>query len=206
MSEGQRFKTGQAIVLRQFWQGRIWIARPFIVIQDTPQLMAFYMPTGTVTKSGKSVAKNIKPTEMLRTGWDLHDDIWTGHGRIRLTIPGQKYSVLLFWNNDGSLNRWYINLEDPLVRTRLGFDYTDQVLDVILTPDLTSWRWDDEDELAEAVAAGLLSPEKAKSLYADGRSAIELLQSGKSVFNHWVNWRPDPPWPVPVLPAGWDQL
>jgi len=134
----------------------------------------------------------------------MQDDVWTGHGRIRLTIPGQRYSVLLFWNDDDSLNRWYINLEEPLMRTKSGFDYVDQILDVILSPDFSSWHWDDEDELKEAVAAGLISPKKAQALYTDGQAVVRLLQTGKSIFSNWVNWRPDPTWPVPVLPAGWD--
>jgi hypothetical protein len=30
--------------------------------------------------------------------------------------------------------------------------------------------------------------------------------SGKSIFNSWEKWRPDPAWKVPVLPEGWDVL
>jgi len=31
-----------------------------------------------------------------------------------------------------------------------------------------------------------------------------MLQSGKSVFNGWEKWRPDPAWTVSVLEDGWD--
>ena len=24
-------------------------------------------------------------------------------------------------------------------------------------------------------------------------------------YDRWADWRPDPAWPVPVLPSGWDR-
>ena len=127
---------------------------------------------------------------------------------IRLTIPGESYSVLLFWNcNNNNLRYWYINLEDPvnpMRRTKLGFDLCDQILDIIVESNLKDWRWDDEDELQEAIEAHLISPEKAQALYAKGEKVRDLIMSGKSIFNGWEHWKPDLSWKVPVLPDGWD--
>jgi predicted RNA-binding protein associated with RNAse of E/G family len=202
-----RFIPRQTIVIRDIVRGNIWAARPFLVIQDTPELLALYMPTGTICRHGAS-ANGGRPvfSDLSRGNWILREEVWLGGDRVRLTVPGKKYSILLFWNPDGSLNRWYINLEEPLSRTNLGFDLQDKVLDVILTPDMTSWRWEDEDELAEAVAAGLMSNEEALEFRGVGIDAVNLLQSGKSIFNGWEKWRPDPSWAVPVLPAGWDKV
>ena len=47
-----------------------------------------------------------------------------------------------------------MNLEEPLKRTAIGFDYLDQLLDIEIAVDLSSWKWKDEDELEEAVARG----------------------------------------------------
>ncbi|MDP2920648.1 MAG: hypothetical protein Q8O43_10590 [Dehalococcoidia bacterium] len=66
--------------------------------------------------------------------------------------------------------------------------------------------WKDEDEFEEAIALGLISPAKARELRAEGERVVRLLQSGKSIFSGWENWRPDPRWQVPVLPEGWDIL
>jgi predicted RNA-binding protein associated with RNAse of E/G family len=207
MAEGQRFEPGRAIVIRELWQGKIWSARPAIVVQDTPELIGCYILPGSLWKMPRSAkGERVRPADRPCEGWRLYDATWLDISLLRLSIPGQRYSVLIFRDEQGLLTRWYINLEEPLERTPLGFDFYDRILDVILTPDLSSWHWEDEDELEEAVAAGLISPEKAYTLYTDGQTVVELLQSGRSVFNHWAKWQPDPSWTVPVLPEGWDKL
>jgi hypothetical protein len=35
---------------------------------------------------------------------------------------------------------WYVNLEQPQRRSRLGFDFEDRLLDVFVEPD-GRWRW-----------------------------------------------------------------
>ena len=168
------------------------------VVRDTPELMAFYTPIGTIWKVPTE-------TDRLRSEWMLKDSVLT-IGVLRLAIPDANYSVLIFRNADGSLRAWYINLEDPLRRTKHGFDYTDQLLDIVATPDLISWYWDDEDELADAVNLGQLSSARANVLRSEGEKAIAWLQSGKSPFNGWEKWRPDPSLQIPVLPEGWDKI
>jgi hypothetical protein len=113
--------------------------------------------------------------------------------------------VLAFWNDfHESLGCWYINLEYPITRTDRGFDYTDMILDIIVEPDLKNWRWKDADEFQEAVDLDMISPQEAKMFRAEGEKALKLLRSGKSIFNGWEHWHPDPSWPVPILPDGWD--
>jgi predicted RNA-binding protein associated with RNAse of E/G family len=97
-------------------------------------------------------------------------------------------------------------LEDPLHCTALGFDFLDQFLDIIVKPDLSGWHWKDEDELAEAVELGLISKERAAAMRAEGEKVALWIQSGKSPFNGWEKWRPDPAWKAPVLPEGWDKI
>jgi predicted RNA-binding protein associated with RNAse of E/G family len=125
---------------------------------------------------------------------------WIGLRILRLSIPGAFYSVLLFWNPDDSFRAWYINLEEPLHRTLQGFEYVDLFLDILAEPDLSSWKWLDEDELAAAVERGILSKETSDMLYSEGRKAVEWLISGNSPFNGWETWCPDPAWLIPVLP------
>ncbi len=192
------FQPGQSILFREYWRQRIRSIRPYIVVQDNPELMAFYMPLHTVWK--ESTEK-----DRLRSEWGLKDSEFM-LSVLRLAIPQTGYSVLFIWNADGSQLGWYINLEEPLRRTTDGFVYTDLLLDIIAPPDLGTWRWDDEDELADAVDLGQVSTEKAAALYTEGKKAIEWLQSGKSPFTEWVNWSPDSSWQVPVVPEGWDSV
>ena len=210
MREQPHFKPGQTILLREIWQNRVWSARPGIVVQDTPELMVFYIPAGTGTNWKRAVALDGTPATIenrLWSGWLLEDVELLGFDLLRMTIPGANYSVLIFWNTeDGAQQRWYINLEKPLQRTALGFDYIDQLLDIIATPDLTSWHWEDEDELKQAISLGFISSARADSLRSEGEKVIAWLQSGKSPFNGWEKWRSDPSWAVPVLPKGWDTI
>ncbi len=166
-------------------------------------MRVFYMPAGTVWKDAYP---HLRPVERVHRTWSLRDDRWRFGGTLRLSVPGAPYSIILLRNADGSLFGYYVNLEEPLRQTEIGFDYEDNTLDVIVAPDLSGWSWRDEDELEELVTAGLVSPEKAAAIYAEGKAAIAALQSRKSVFSGWENWRPDPSWPVPVLPMGWDRV
>src|SRR5262249_6796237 len=84
---------------------------------------------------------------------------------------------------------------------------TDHVLDAVVSADRATWRWEDEDELAEALALGLLSADRAEFLRGEGLRAIERVQSSQPPYDRsWERWRPDPAWPVPSLPPGWDAL
>jgi hypothetical protein len=139
--------------------------------------------------------------------WTLRDIGWPT-SCLRLHAPGAHHDVLVFWTPDhGRLSHWYVNLQTPLRRTALGFDYTDLVLDAVVSADRASWRWEDEDELAEALALGLLSPGRAAFLRAEGERAIARLRARRRPYDAgWERWRPDPSWPVLPLPPGWAAL
>jgi uncharacterized protein len=196
-----RFQPGQTVICREFWQNRVLFERPEIIVQDTPDLLTLYLPTDTIINQPvSSTGSKATYLDRLNLSWTLAEVPWIIPSILRLSIPGAFYSVLLFWNEDNSLRVWYINLEEPLHRTPLGFEYIDLFLDIIAEPDLSRWRWDDESELQEAVQRGLVSKQTSDMLYSEGRKVIEWIQSGNSPFNEWETWRPDPSWQLPVLP------
>ena len=172
-------------------------------MQDSVDLIALYIPRGAHWKQARSLDDKKVSTLGRKTGeWKLADAVWQGEGRLRLAVPGARYSVLAFWNdNHTALNCWYINLEEPLTRTARGFDYMDQLLDIIVEPDLKNWHWKDDDEFQEAVDLGLISPQEAKMFRVEGKNAIELLQSGKSIFNQWGTGTPTRPGPFLFSPT-----
>ncbi len=203
--EKQYFKPGQIVLVREIWQLRVWTARPMILIQDTPELIAIYWVPGTHWKRARNhQGGDVSVIDCKQGNWALRDVMLEGGGTLRLSNPDTKFSILLFRNTDWTLNRWYINLEYPLTHTDRGFDYIDMLLDIIVEPDLRTWHWKDDDEFQEAQDFGLVSPEEAKMFRTEGLKALGLLQSGKSVFNPWEHWKPDPSWKIPVLPEGWD--
>jgi predicted RNA-binding protein associated with RNAse of E/G family len=201
------FSPGQNIVLRQIWQGRIWSAGPQIVVRDTPELLALYIMPGALCKLPRNLSDGrVKPYCRISGEYVAKDVVWSDFFCLRLKIPGTDYSVEIFRDSDMIFRAWYINMESQFSRIAVGFEYTDEELDIVMKPDLSAWHWKDEDELAEAVALGLITPERAAYLHAEGERVVKWLQSGKSPFNGWENWRPDPSWSVPVLPEGWDKI
>jgi Protein of unknown function (DUF402) len=89
-----------------------------------------------------------------------------------------------------------VNFEEPARRTSLGWDYRDHKLDLIVRPG-GSVEWKDEDELAQAGAAGLLDE-------AAVRAEAERVLADPPWPTGWERWRPEPTWRVPVLPEGWE--
>jgi len=196
------FLPGDHVLLRQVWHGRPWFVRAVTVVRDTPELTALYVAPGTICKWPCTI--DGQRLRIPQDEWDFEDVPWYGH-MLRLTVPGERDSVSLFWNESGQFASWYIDLETPMARTPLGFDYTDQMLDIVVAPDLSRWRWKDEDELEEGVRLGLWDEAQAAKTRAEGERALtRLLARERPLDERWEDWRPDPSWSVPTLPAGWD--
>jgi uncharacterized protein len=76
----------------------------------------------------------------------------------------------------------------------------------VIRPDRT-WHWKDEDHLAEAVEVGLFTFEQARAIRAEGERVIERVEAWTAPFDDgWESWRPDPEWPLPAIPAVWDEI
>ena len=60
-------------------------------------------------------------------------------------------------------------------------------------------RWKDEDELVEAARLGYLDEAAVRA------EAAKVLAEPPWPTG-WEDWRPDPAWEVPAMPAGWDTV
>ena len=199
------WEAGDQVVLREIWRGKVWSGRPVTVVLDSPELLALYAPAGHMWRKPVTLAE--RTLRIPKEAWKLADE----PGRIevlRLATPGASHSVLVLWLPGFSrFLRWYVNLEEPLRRTQIGFDFMDMALDIVISEDGTEWKWKDEDEFQEAQDLGLITADKARRLREEGRRVLELMRSGGPPFNGgWQRWRPDPSWPIATLPAGWDRL
>jgi hypothetical protein len=57
------------------------------------------------------------------------------------------------------------------------------------------------------VQADLITFAEAAEVRAEGQRIVERIEANAAPFNEpWHDWRPDPHWPLPELPEGWDQL
>jgi hypothetical protein len=199
------WETGRVAVLREVARGRLWSARPTIVVRDTPELVALYFGPGAPWQ--RACGPDGKRLALPLGDWELRDIGWPT-SCLRLHQPGASHDLLIFWTPDhGRLSHFYVNLQTPLRRTPLGFDYTDQYLDLVVSADRSEWRWDDEDELEEGLARGLIGAERAAELRREGERARDMILGRHPPYDaSWELWCPDPAWPTPTLPPGWDVL
>jgi hypothetical protein len=123
--------------------------------------------------------------------WSLEPTHTFDSGVLGLHVPGTQHSVLVIFNPPPGDAAWYINLESDLQRTERGFEYEVHVLDILVQADLTTWRWKDDDELAEAVDLGLFTAQQAAEFRAEGERALEWLLSRRAPYDRdWLSWRP----------------
>ncbi len=198
------WQPGDTVLLRSVYRGRVRFAMPHRLVELTPERVALYVGPGT---RGKRFAGSpLHQVEDLSTyDWSLGDHVWTRNRALRLTPFGAAHSVDLLWDADtDDLRCWYVNLQEPLRPTPLGFDTRDRALDIVVSPD-RSWAWKDEDHLEAATALGRFSAEEAASIREEAERVIRLIEAWAPPFcEGWEDWRPDPTWPLPELPPGWE--
>ena len=199
------WQPGDQIVLREIFRGRVWSGRPCTVVEDTPIRLVVF--SGAGVRWMRPCRPDGGPMRIQEGNWVLREDVWTVEA-LRIISPGTRHSILLLWSAGfEELLLWYVNLEDPFVRTPIGFDYLDRLLDIEVAPDLSRWKWKDKDEVEEAVARGIMTSQKAREVRAEGEGVIRALDARRPPFSEpWDRWRPDPEWATPGFPVGWDDL
>jgi hypothetical protein len=198
------FAHGTSIAIREVWRGRVFEARPTLVVQDDPEQTMLLLPGGV--RCGLPIGADGRERRLPDEEWHLELRPRGDRPILSFAWPDTPYSVLL-WTVEDDRQVWYVNLQDPLARTSIGFDTVDHALDVLVELDRSSWRWKDEDELAEAVNDGLFTPAEAANFRAWGERAVDRILSSEPPFDrNWDGWRPDPGWGVPELPDGWDRV
>lgn len=199
----ERWSPGDAIVLREIWHGRVFEARPATVVEDAPEQTTLVIPGGVgcavpVSEDGAELRLPDRP-------WHLEVRERGPNPILSFAWPGTPYAVLR-WTTEETIPAWYVNLQEPLRRTAVGFDTVDHALDLVVGLDDT-WTWKDEDELAQAVGDDLFTQDQAERFRAQGELALRRILDREPPFDRdWADWRPDPSWPLPTLPDGWDRV
>jgi predicted RNA-binding protein associated with RNAse of E/G family len=105
--------------------------------------------------------------------------------------------------DDGAFRGWYVNLESVHERRDHEVVTQDHVLDLVVQPDRSVVR-KDEDELAAAVRAGRFSAAEAAAIVGDAAAVEDVVRRWASPFcDGWETWAPDPTWPLPELPPAY---
>ena len=208
------WETGDQILMRYWVRGKAGPQHgaPVTVVRDDPDCIAVFQAAGTPSKAprrldGTEILRSLPFPERYNTPTRVVDDVWHTESRLMLVRPGAAHAFSVFWlAEDWSFQGWYVDLQAPFRRTSLGFDSEDHVLDIVVGADL-SWYWKDEDELADAQRIGRFTPEEAAAIRAEGERVVEVIEAGGWPFNEgWESWRPDPDWPIPAVPEGWDRV
>jgi hypothetical protein len=202
---GER-RRGDVVVLRYVTtDGRIEICWPCRVVEDRDDLVALFIAAGSPYKAGpkKTAAQKRRQS---RTFLPPDEYVWR-NDTLRLMLPGRSHSVSISWavqNGTRALLKYFVNMEEPFRRTAVGFDTQDHTLDIEVAPDLT-WRWRDEQELANHVAEGFYTAELAAAARAEGELAMEAIRQREHACSRgWPEWAPPPEWGAPPFVAGWD--
>ncbi|MEX0782617.1 MAG: DUF402 domain-containing protein [Dehalococcoidia bacterium] len=174
--------------------------KPGIVVQDTPDLLAFWVLAGTPTKLSRPLDP-AQPKPWFPGEWELVDAAWSRWNALFLVEPEAWHATWVWWTPDLEFLGWYVNLQEPLIRSADGFDHRDLQLDIVVPPD-RAWRWKDEDDLARSVETGVISADRAARTRAAAERVIPLIEGGAGPFTDAIaSSRPDASWRLQLARA-----
>lgn len=192
------WQPGDAITLRYLTRdGRPGMAWPFTVVEDTDDRVALFIPAGATYKRWGRDAAGRRA---------LVDGAWRSDV-LRLMFPGCGYSIWLFWRESAGVRQlayYYVNMEEPFRHSEIGFDTNDHMLDIVVEPDLSSWRWKDDAEFEQRIVDGVYSRDFGQSVHRESETVVRRIEEHAPPFDHsWDDWRPAPTWQPPRLSERW---
>ena len=200
---------GDVIAWRGIFRGRIWHAMPTYVVKDTQQELVLTILPGAVCKVDKDYGRKDgkRIWDFMDTDWKLDDFIWHTNRLIFILKPEKYYSINLFWNHlRNEFVGYYINFQYPYRRNHCGIDAMDLELDIDIKPDL-NFRWKDVNDYQKAIECGIISSECIQGIETSKPEILEQLENRRYPFDgSWLDWKPDPSWSPPKLPANWDKI
>lgn len=192
---------GDLVVRREVWQGRVWLANPLYVVEDTEDLLVLYQPEGSPWGFG---AGDDWPTPSGRHPYD-GKAAWVGEGPLGLHRPGDPYAVWCWWRPDRQFMGWYVNLQAPLRRTPIGVDSLDLELDLLVSPSFEVFL-KDEAQVDVSAALGRFSAATATAIHDLGATVKAQIESGDRWWDDgWRDWTPPAELRIPPrLAPGWE--
>ncbi|NUS74095.1 MAG: DUF402 domain-containing protein [Corynebacteriales bacterium] len=203
------WKPGDTVLYRYIRKNEIRGVRPTRVVEANDDYVLLWQPAGVQVRLGwhpdGAAPRSVPLARRFLPGWTTTPAQWQGTSVLYLMRPGAWHSLHWFFNERGFSN-WYVNVETPGHATAHSWDTDDLELDVVVQPDL-SWRYKDEDEFAAACHIGAIDPETAQRAQQEADKMARQAARGAGPFDgRWVDFAPDPAWPVPALADHWSQL
>lgn len=191
------WRSGETVVVRYVRRDKVHFGGPSIVVEDGARRAALYTPMGTsVVRSPIDYTAGTIGEPQVETWHTTHN--------LRFLEPHAGYCIsAMYAGDDHRFLCWYIDMIEPVRRTRDGFVLWDLALDIVAAPDLR-WQMKDEDHFALMLEQGWVTPQEAQQIRRNADDVIARIESRAPPFNEpWPTWRPNPTWPMPVLPDDW---
>jgi len=203
-------KRGDVVICRYVGLGRTFVAVTATVDHDDDRSTGVYLAPGAPERQvrradGSFIPRVVPPGYWEREGVTMEDGIHGGGPTLVVWQPARAHAVHVHWRAETwKPDGFYVNLQEPMIVTADGFATTDHFLDIVVDADL-NWAWKDEDELEEAVAVGRLTIGAARAVRSEGDRVVASIEARHWPFDgSFDTWRPDPAWPIPEIPADWN--
>jgi predicted RNA-binding protein associated with RNAse of E/G family len=191
----RRFEPGERIAIREVLRGRVWTSRPVVVVvEDAVDQFVSYLEPGTIIEYPVGTQHGRGTFAMWLSGeWELGHKEFYAPGMLRIAPAGQPFEVFAPVTPELGVTFWYVNLQQPLVRTMDGFDTMDETLDLLVAADFSSWERKDSDELELAIEMGVYSQREAQRILDSCVAVEKALERGEVPWDRdWRDWRPTP--------------
>ncbi|WP_344304096.1 DUF402 domain-containing protein [Nocardioides bigeumensis] len=185
------------------------------VVSDDERGLVAWLPAGSETEVAtprdglglrdRPLADRVRLS--IQRDYDMVVKPWQGPGILRVAPAGKPWSIWYFYDEGGTFEGHYVNLELPHLRAADGGPRTftrDLTLDIWVDADGDVWL-KDEDELDAAVTGGAKTREQAGIIREVAEQARHELIAPRAwpLDQGWETWRPPPGWDDPLtFPRG----
>jgi hypothetical protein len=199
-ADKRRWAPGTIIPIRHVQDGCVWFAEAVIVVEDCADRLVVFAPVGGAMQWSEidwATGAIEGPRPQRRHTTDA----------LKIIEPGAQHTTSLFFGEGMSrFICWYVDIEEPTRRAGGGLVTFDRSLDIVVGPN-GQWRWKDEDHFAHIQRFGWITSDRAAELREEAHRVVARIEKGEAPFDGtWLNWRPDPAWARPELPADWSTV
>jgi predicted RNA-binding protein associated with RNAse of E/G family len=202
--------VGGTAIVRGVFRGLPWYEQAVRVLESGSWSVTAARWPGAETREISFYAQSLRTGDhalreaareaLARGDWELVNSAWRWTGVVEQVVSGCWFSVSRMFNSGGALLCWYVNFQRPPAWRPDGWDTSDLALDLVVDPDGTRRRTD-EDEYAHHLRLGLITDAEHAAVQAAREEAVALVEARAEMFaeSGLQLWLPDPAWATPSL-------